>query len=306
MTSPFVFAGGRGIFSKKLGSSFMSIDHISWKTNLERTTDIRVLEFADQVYLYERREITTPINGKVPEQPAMTFVQGVAGWSSIGSVKLGRFADVVPFDPTLGSKPGADYVPMLISDRGLEVIRTEGHPFANYKVLENLTKSGDLVRKGEGTSFIDLFEKGLTARNVFFASGKDSAIVDLRGTPIIMPYRFSYLEGLSSSYYDIDRALEILKENPEVEVMKDEYGQEKHIVPSYGDPDEPIRHGVSIIWRPTKESWGKLLASAEEKGAEAKFVHFRSRDLLTEYDVLGVASAECSDDLEAEASGLTL
>lgn len=283
----------------------MSVEYISWKTNLERSTDIRVLEFADQVYLYERREITKPINGRVPEQPAMTFVQGVADWSSIESVKLGRFDDVVPFDPTLGSKPGADYVPMMISDRGLEVIRTEGHPFVHHKVLEKLTQSGDLVRKGEGKSFIDLFDKGLTARNVFFASVKDSSIVDLRGTPIIMPSKFSYLEGLSSKYYDIDRVLGILKENPEVEVLQDQYGKEKQFVPNYGDPDELTRYGLSIIWRPTKESWDKLLASAAEKGAQAKFVHFRSYDLLAQYDVLGIASAECRAELEAEASGLT-
>jgi hypothetical protein len=281
----------------------MSIDHISWNTNLERSTDIRILEFADQVYLYERRDITRPVDGRVPELPATTFVQGVADCSSIESVKLGMFDDVVAFDPTLGSKPGADYVPMMISDKGLEVIRLEGHPFSHHKVLEKLAQSGDLVRKG-GFSFIDLFQKGFTAKNLLFASVKDHSIVDLTGTPIVVPSRFSYLEGLSSEHYDLDRVLEIVAEDPEVEIHHDQFGKAKHVIPNYGDPDEPTRYGVTLTWRPTSESWGKLLAAAADRGEEAKFVSFRSYDLLKTHDVLGLDAGGCRVDFE-ETSGLT-
>jgi hypothetical protein len=240
----------------------------------------------------------------------MSFVQGVADWSSIESVKLGRLDEVGSFDPTFGLKPGADYVPMMISDRGLEVIRTEGHPFVKYDVLEKLTKSGDLVRRGEGKSFIDLFERGFTARNVFFASVKDSSIVDLRGKPIAMPSKFSSLEGLQSEWYDLDQVLEILKENSEVEIFKDEYGREKLFVPTYGDPDEPTRYGLVVTWRPTKETWDKLLTDLTEKGVETRFVHFRAYDLLKIHDVLGIASAErkvdLDEELDEELSGLTM
>lgn len=278
----------------------MSVSKISWTTKLERTTDIRYLEFGDQLYLYERREITKPVDGRVPEIPAMTFVQGVADWSSIESVKLGRFDDVGPFDPTFGKKPGSDYVPMMISDRGLEIIRTDGHPFTRYEVLDKLTKSGDLVRKGEGQSFIDLFDRGFSARNVFFASVKDSSIVDLSGKPIVMPTRFSSLDGLHSENYDLDQILKIIKQNPEIEVFKDEYGREKLFVPTYGDPDEPTRYGLSVIWRPTKATWDKLLADLAEKNIETRFVHFRAYDLLKHHDVLGIASAEREPDLDEE------
>jgi hypothetical protein len=276
----------------------MSVDHISWTTSLERKTDIRVLEFADQVYLYERREVTKPLNGKVTEQPTSTFVQGVADWASIEAVKLGRFDDVVPFDPTLGVKPGADYVPMMISEKGLEVIRLEGHPFSDHKVLEKLTQSGDLVRKG-GTSFIDLFDKGFSARNVFFASVKDHSIVDLRGKHIVVPYRFSYLDGLSSDNFDLDRVLEIVGSNPEVEIHT-QYMSQKSPIPNYDDRDAPTRYGLTLTWRPSRESWDQMMATAAEQGVEVSFGGFRSYELLTKHDVLGIASVKCTQEMEPE------
>ena len=288
----------------------MSVSKISWTTKLERTTDIRFLEFADQLYLYERRQITKPVDLSDPEMPGVTFIQGVADWSSIESVKLGRLDDVGPFDPTFGKKPGSDYVPMMISDRGLETIRVEGHPFIRYEVLEKLSKSGDLVRKGQSQSFIDLFERGFSAKNVFFASVKDSSIVDLRGKPIVMPTTFSSMDGLHSENYDLDQILEILEKNPEIEVFKDSYGQKKVFVPTYGDPDEPTRYGLSLIWRPTRGTWDKLLSNLAEKGIETKFVHLRAYDLLKNYDVLGIASAErradLDEELEDDTPGLTI
>jgi len=210
----------------------MSIDHISWKTNLERTTDIRVLEFADQVYLYERREIVTPLNSRIPEKPVETFVQGVVDGTFLDAIKRGQLDDVVPFDPTLGSKADAGYFPMLISDRGLEVIRVEGHPFAHHNVLEKLTKSGDLVRKG-GASFIDCLQNGFSEKNIFFASVQDHSIVDLLGTPIAVPFQFSYLEGLSSDRYDLGRVLDVVKENGDVEIHRNRYGIAEQLIPNY-------------------------------------------------------------------------
>lgn len=285
----------------------MTIEHLSWKTNLERTTDIRVLEFADEVFLYERREVTKSISGRLPEKPTTTFVQGVIDQASVEAIKRGLINDVAQFDVTLGTKPDADYVPLMISDKGLKVIRIEGHPFTAHKVLENLTQSGDLVRKGGGQSFIDLFNNGFSAGNVFFASVKDYSIVDLTGKPIVVPSRFSYLEGLSSEYYDIDRVLEVVLNNPEVEVHE-QYGNAKYVLPDYGDPDAPTRYGLTLTWRPTKKSWDKLLTSAAEKGVETKFVHFRAYDLLKQHDVLGIASAAYRAELEPEeeVSGPTL
>jgi hypothetical protein len=283
----------------------MNIDQISWKTNLERATEIRVLEFADQVYIYERREVTQPINGGVPERPVTTFEQGVVGSASVEAVKLGLFEEIVPFDPTLGEKAGADYVPMMISDKGLETIRVEGHPFSHHEVFVKLTQSGDLVRKNEA-SFIDLFEKNFTAKNVFFVSVKDHSIVDLNGVPIVVPFRFSYLEGLSSESYDLDRVLEVVAENPEVEIGRDRWGSEKTAIPNYDDEDAPRRYSLWLNWRPTADSWGKLLANAEERGMGSKFVSFRAYDLLTTHDVLGLTAAGCRLDLERETSDLKL
>lgn len=269
----------------------MSItESISRETEVVETTRLRIRDISEELSVFDiwkgRRPVSEPF-----DEHRMNFVkQGFLDRENAGRLRAGHsdFETFVPI-PSDGSRI---FHPVLINAEGRRMMLERGHPLEVSKLWEWMESAGVLRR----ASFVDDFEGGASVDDLHFIASYDHSIVDRRGMPVPTAFQFNYLAGgLHNGCFDLEKALRVMKSNPEIEIVPERHTARLIRPVPYYNQDDGIQMCIEAVWRPGAESWQRLLdrSSGEVDRTGSRPTRFRRESLLLEYDVLGLVAAGC-------------
>lgn len=269
----------------------------SFETTIVETTEVKFRKVAEGIHVYAIWK-TSQVADK-PTAKASRVKQGFIDDENLEKLKARKF-DVKHFEPV---KSGGDrrFVPVFLSPAGKEYVRSNGNPFSTSKVWEHLEREG-MLKGLSDVDLLEMFEAGAQLDDLHFASFSDHSFIDKEGKPVPTAFRFDYIDAnLANDVYDLQKAVDVLSVNPEMEIIPDRYTKRLiKPIPHYNCVEDRYNY-VEVIWRPTEETWNDLLEQAAEVKDRngVQLTSFKRHDLMTRFDVLGLIAAGCRlSDLE--------
>lgn len=214
-----------------------------------------------------------------------TVRQGVVDEENLDNLVSNR--EFKPFQPYEVPEEVGRLTTMLATPEAFEIMRRDGHLF-DSRIYDRLIE-GELLFTSSASNLPEVLADGMDAENIVFFASYDHSVVDYRGWPIPMAMRVNYLDGgVTNGRYDLEKVAEVLKENPEVEILvSGSRNSPISPIPSYNASNEADAQ-IQFLWRPSGESWERMLLALGFNPDHPSHLRIRPEDVIEAIDFFGI------------------
>lgn len=188
------------------------------------------------------------------------------------------------------------FTPALISAAGRERIRRIGSPCITY-VMQELSAANEIVMPNTPNFVREASRMGY--EDIAFMVYHDHSVYDANGLPIPHGVLFEYTSGLDSDTYDLEAVVAHLSQSPEfVFVDSDNEETDRPIsrIPYYArHDDDDYRDHVQFMWRPSDESWARLLKVIEFDPEYPSSFTINRHAMISQFDFFGLDAFRVAD-----------